>query len=133
MPISNIFTPSAVAVTGGTINGVVIGGTTPAAGSFTTATLSGAGSTAISALYRVTVALTPAAVAANTTAEQIFAVTGVGVNDVVNVNKPSAQAGLGIAGVRVSSAGNVGINFVNATAAAITPTAAEVYSFSGIR
>lgn len=36
------FNPSAVAITGGTIDGTVIGGTTPAAGSFTNASLSGA-------------------------------------------------------------------------------------------
>jgi hypothetical protein len=74
-------------------------------------------------------ALSPAEVAANTTAEQIFALDGVYAGDVVAVNKPTAQAGLGIAGVRVSSTGNVGINFANATAAPITPTASQIYSF----
>ena len=95
--------------------------------------LSGAGSTTVTALYHLTSTLTPAAVAANTTAEQLFAVAGVVLNDVINVNKPTAQAGLGIVGVRVSSAGNIGINFSNNTAASITPTAAEVYQISGIR
>lgn len=73
--------------------------------------------------------LSPAIVAANTTAEQIFAVVGVGATDkVVSVSKPTAQAGLGIVGWRVSSAGNIAITFSNNTAAGITPTAAEVYT-----
>ena len=93
----------------------------------------GAGSTAIAALYRVAVSLTPALVAANTTAEQIFAVAGVVVGDAVFVSKPTSQAGVGIVGARVSSAGNVGITFANVTAAGITPTAAETYQFAGIR
>lgn len=75
-------------------------------------------------------ALTPAIVAANTTAEQIFAVAGVPADAAfVGVTKPTAQAGLGIVGARVSSAGNIAITFVNDTAAGITPTAAEVYQF----
>lgn len=78
--------------------------------------------------------LSPASVAANTTAEQIFAVPNILATDVVvNVTKPSAQAGLGIVGSRVSSAGNVGITFSNNTAAPIVPTAAEVYQFMVMR
>ena len=72
-------------------------------------------------------------VAANTSAEQLFTVTGVAVNDVAVVNKPTAQAGLGIVGVRVSAANQVGITFGNFTAAGITPTASEVYRFSVVR
>jgi hypothetical protein len=75
-----------------------------------------------------TAALSPAAVAANTTAEQIFPLAGALVGDVVTVNKPTAQAGLGIVGCRVSSLGNIGITFSNNTAAPINPTAAETYA-----
>lgn len=78
-------------------------------------------------LVQKTVTLSPAQVAANTTAEQIFAVTGATVGSGVVVNKPTAQAGLGIVGARVSTAGNVGITFSNNTAGAITPTASEAY------
>jgi hypothetical protein len=39
--IVNTFNPASVALTGGTINGVTIGGTTPAAGTFTTLTATG--------------------------------------------------------------------------------------------
>lgn len=78
-----------------------------------------------------TKSLTPAAVAANTTAEQDFAnIPLVEADDmVVSVNKPTAQAGLGIVGARVSAAGQISLTFVNATAAPITPTAAETYLF----
>lgn len=73
------------------------------------------------------VTLSPASVAANTTAEQTFAVTGLQVGDVVTINKPTAQAGLGVVGNRVSAAGTIAITFGNNTAGAIVPTAAEVY------
>lgn len=77
--------------------------------------------------------LTPAAVGAATVAAQSFTVTGVAVGDVVIVVKPTEQAGLGIAGARVSAANTVIISFVNPTAGAITPTAAEIYTFAVIR
>ena len=76
-----------------------------------------------------TAALTPAAVAPNTTAEQQFTVAGLPANSAVFVNKPTAQAGLGIVNARVISAGVVGITFANFTAATITPTAAQSYLF----
>lgn len=82
-----------------------------------------------SGVRKYTATLSPAIVAANTTAEQLFTVTGVKTGDVVVVNKPTAQAGLGIVGIRVSAANQVGITFSNNTAAGITPTASEVYSF----
>lgn len=78
--------------------------------------------------YMLTATLSPAAVAANTTVEQLFTVTGVRVGDLVQVNKPTAQAGLDIGGVRVSANNQIGITFINDTAAAITPTASEVYN-----
>lgn len=76
--------------------------------------------------------LSPAIVAANTTAEQSFAVTGLLANDMVFVNKPTAQAGLGIVGTRVT-AGALLITFSNNTAAGITPTAGEVYRVTYLR
>lgn len=73
-------------------------------------------------------ALSPAQVAINTTAEQTFTVTGLEVGDtVIAVNKPTAQAGLGIVGFRVSAANTLAITFANVTGTAITPTASEVY------
>lgn len=84
----------------------------------------------INKLMVVSVALTPSAVSANTTAQQTFTVTGVKVGDVVvAVEKPSHQAGLGIVGFRVTAADTVGITFSNNTGAGITPTAGETYDF----
>ena len=65
--------------------------------------------------------LTPTSVAANTTAEQTFTVTGLLANTVVWVNKPSWTSGLGIAGVRVSGANTLAINYINVTGTAIVP------------
>jgi hypothetical protein len=76
--------------------------------------------------YKAT--LTPAIVGANTSNEQTFAVPGLTTNDMIlDVNKPTHQAGLSIGNVRVSAAGTIAIQFVNNTAAGITPTAGEQY------
>lgn len=77
--------------------------------------------------YAVTVTAT--SVAPNTTAEQTFTVTGVATGQVVAVTKPTANAGVGIVGMRVSATNTVGITYANDTAATITPTAAETYVF----
>ena len=78
-------------------------------------------------------ALTPAEVAANTTEEQTFTVAGLRAEDVVTVNKPSLDAGLGIVGYRVSADNTLAISFINATGGALTPTAAETYNIVAIR
>jgi hypothetical protein len=70
--------------------------------------------------------LTPSSVAANTTAEQTFTVTGLVAGSVAWVNKPSWTNGIGIAGVRVSGANTLAITFSNSTGSAITPPA-EAY------
>ena len=77
--------------------------------------------------YAVTVTAT--SVAPNTTAEQTFTVTGVATGQVVAVTKPTANAGVGIVGMRVSATNTVGITYANDTAATITPTAGETYVF----
>lgn len=81
----------------------------------------------IANVWLLGVALTPVIVATITVAEQTFTVAGLNVGDFVSVTKPTTQAGLGIAGARVSAANTLAIAFVNPTAAGITPTAAEVY------
>jgi hypothetical protein len=75
----------------------------------------------------ISVTLSPALIVLNTTAEQTFTVNGLRVGDVVSINKPTAQAGLGIVGSRVSAANTLGITFSNNTASSITPTASQVY------
>ena len=75
-----------------------------------------------------TAVLSPTSVANATSAEQTFTLQGLALNDGVYVNKPAAQAGLGIVGCRVSAANTLAITFMNATAATITPTAGEIYT-----
>ncbi len=75
----------------------------------------------------ISVTLSPAAVAVNTSAEQTFTVNGLLAGDHVVVNKPTAQAGLGVVGYRVSADNTLAITFGNFTGSSITPTASEVY------
>lgn len=75
----------------------------------------------------ISVTLSPALIAANTSAEQTFTVPGLKVGDFVDVNKPTAQAGLAIFGERVSAADTLAITFGNFTGSGITPTASQVY------
>ena len=77
-------------------------------------------------------ALTPASVAANTTAEQTFTVNGLVISDIVTVNKPSLDAGIGIVNVRVSAANTLAITYINATASPVVPTA-ETYNIMSVR
>lgn len=79
----------------------------------------------VAPLLLYTPTLTPVSVAANTTAEQTFTVTGLIAGSPVWLNKPSYTQGLGIVGVRVSAANTLAINFGNVTAAAITPPAEQ--------
>lgn len=83
----------------------------------------------LGAALQTTAVLSPTAVGANTTSEQQFTVAGVYPGQVVAVNKPTAQAGLMITNCRVITNNVVAIQFQNLTAAPITPTAAETYTF----
>ncbi len=76
--------------------------------------------------------LTPVSVAANTTAEQGFTVTGLIATTPVWVNKSTPVAGLGISGVRVSATNTLGITFSNPTATVITP-AADTYTIGNFQ
>ena len=84
------------------------------------------------AIRHFSVTLDPASVAANTTAEQTFNVTGVNSSDIIIINKPTLTAGIGIAGVRASAKDQIAITFLNATGGAINP-ASESYSLIAIR
>ncbi len=86
----------------------------------------------IANIFLLQAALTPAQVNTITAPEQTFTVNGLIVGDFVRVMKPSAQAGLGIAGARVTAADTLGITYVNPTAGNITPTA-ETYIILVIR
>jgi len=87
--------------------------------------------TAIASNIQLSATLTPAAVAASSVSEQIFTCTGVYPGMVIQVNKPTTQAGLGIASARVVANNQIAIQFVNCTASPITPTAGEVYTVLG--
>ncbi len=60
-----------------------------------------------------------------TTAEQTVTVPGLEVGDMVYVSKPTAQAGIGVVGVRVSAKDTLAITFTNPTASGVTATASE--------
>lgn len=66
--------------------------------------------------------LTPVAVAADTSAEQTFTVTGLVTGQTVVVNGPAPTAGTGIVNARVSAANTLALTFANFTAASLTPT-----------
>jgi hypothetical protein len=79
---------------------------------------------------------------AGTSAEQTLTIqTGTGgtmllaAGDLVYVNKPTSQAGLGVGNVRVSSSNTLGITFTNIPAAGgnITPTASQGYVVVALR
>lgn len=76
--------------------------------------------------------LDPASVAANTTAEQTFTVSGLQTSDFVVVSKPTHEAGLGIVNARVSASNTLAITFSNSTGSAIDPASAT-YSIISFR
>lgn len=79
-----------------------------------------------------TVTCAPTSVAANSSSEQFFTVSGVAANSVLWVNKLTATPGLGIGGCRVTAANTVSINFINPTSAAIVPPT-EPYLFGNFQ
>jgi hypothetical protein len=77
-------------------------------------------------MYQLT--LSPTSVAPNITAEQTFTFQGLNVNDWTDTQFiGTLQAGLSVAGSRVSAANTLAIAFSNGTAATITPTASGSY------
>ncbi len=70
-----------------------------------------------------------ASVAANTSAEQTFTVTGLKVGMFVSVNKPGASAGLVVGNARVSAADTLAVTFGNLTSSAIDPAAEDYLVF----
>lgn len=92
------------------------------------------GGTVLTNITRYQQSLSPAQVAANTTAEETFAVTGITSSDMIaSINKPTAQAGLGIVGWRQCGTNCLGITFSNNTGSGITPTASQTYEVLTVR
>lgn len=86
----------------------------------------------VSSINVIEKALDVASVAANTSAEQTFTVSGLKTYDAVFVNKSSASAGLGIVNARVSADDTLAITFMNATGSPINP-ASETYKIAVLR
>ena len=78
------------------------------------------------------VTINPTSVSGNTTDEQTFTVAGLTTQDIVTVNKPTHQTGLGIVGARVSAADTLAITFMNCTGSPIDPSD-ETYLIHAVR
>lgn len=76
-----------------------------------------------------TVTLTPPVIAGLSTQEVQFTVTGVAPGELLAIQKPTEQVGIGIVGMRAVTNNTIGITFINQSTTAITPTAAEVYQY----
>ena len=81
---------------------------------------------------KFSVSLTPASVAANTSVEEEFTVTGVQVSDVVTFSPPGHTNGILVGKARVSATNKVRIAFGNLTAGSLSPPAGA-YLFSVTR
>lgn len=92
----------------------------------------GSGGTDLSLVKAYATTINPASIAAATSAEQTFTVTGLAVGDLPVVIKPTATPGAGIVNARVSAANTLALTFMNATAAAVDP-ASEVYTVLAFR
>jgi hypothetical protein len=78
--------------------------------------------------WLINLTISPAIVAANTTATQTFTLPGLKTTDfITDITKPTLQAGLGIVGYRITALDTLAIDFSNNTGAGITPTAGETY------
>lgn len=88
--------------------------------------------TPITQIRVYTATIDPASVAASTSAEQTFTVTGLTTGDKCLVVKPTATAGLGIVNARVSAANTLALTFMNATLGAID-AASESYTVVAFR
>lgn len=73
------------------------------------------------------VTLAVGSIAANTSEEETYTVTGLTTDMFVAVNKPSLDAGIVVGNARVSADDTLAIQFINSTASAVDPTGSEVY------
>jgi len=78
------------------------------------------------------VSVTPGSIAANTISDVAVTVTGLSTTDILNVNKPTLTAGIGIVGIRASAADQATITYINNTGSPVTP-ATETYQITAIR
>jgi hypothetical protein len=79
--------------------------------------------------------LSPSVMLSQSVVEQQFTVTGIRAGELVQVQKPTVQAGLDIVGCRAVANNTLGITFANISGVSVTPTASEGYtviSLSGV-
>lgn len=93
----------------------------------------GASGTAITQMRVYTPTLDPASVAAASTAEQTYTVTGLTTADKVIVNKPTMTAGCIIGNARVSAVDTLAITWGNVQASTACDPGSEVYNIVAIR
>jgi hypothetical protein len=124
---------------GQTATGLTVNGGVTATGSITAGgTLTGSAGLVVgtgTTLTQIAVyapSLTPASVAANTSAEQTFTVSGLATSDKVVVNGPAPTAGCPLVHARASGLNTLALTFLNTTAGPLTP-AAGVHSVIAIR
>lgn len=86
----------------------------------------------VAKLFAVRLSINPASNAAATTQDNTVTIQGVLPGDMVFANKPSSNAGLGIANIRVSGANTIILTTINATAGAVD-AAAENYDLLIVR
>lgn len=79
-----------------------------------------------------TVTLSPPSIAAGAISEAQFTVTGVAPGELLAIQKPTEQLGLGICGMRVVTNNAIAITYINNLTTAITPTATEVYQYASL-
>lgn len=120
-PLANATTPGLVSTAAQTFAGLK---------TFAGGVQIGSAGTAITKVATYTATLSPAQVAADTTAEQTFSVVGLTTSDTVRVAASSLGSGIAIAGARVPGPDQVAITFVNVTAGPLTPTAGATYTFN---
>jgi hypothetical protein len=107
--------------------------TTTTALEATTSLKVGSSGTAVTQMRIYTPTLNPSNVAAASTAEQTYTVTGLATNDVVYINKPSLTSGCSIGNVRVSATDTLAITWVNILSILGCDPPSEVYSLVAIR
>ncbi len=89
--------------------------------------------TSISQVRVFTPTLNPSSVAAASTAEEIYAVSGLVTTDIIYVNKPTYTAGCGIVNARVSATNTLALTWMNAQTLLSCDPPSEVYNIVAIR
>ncbi len=124
---ANTFSAAGLALS--VTNNATIGGTL----NVTTSITIGSSGTALTQMRVYTPTLDPSSVAAASTAEQTYTVTGLSTSDTVYLNKPSLTTNCGIVNVRVSATNTLAVTWLNVNAIGACDPASEVYRLVAIR